>query len=317
MSPTSVRSILWVTVLGLLTALPALAETRIEKTLELSPGGEFRLDTDMGKVTLTGSSEVDVHVVITSKRRDLDDLLTFRFDESPGAVVITARQRHKFHWFSSRGSSVQYEIRVPADTRVSVDTSGGGIAISGIRGAVRADTSGGGIGISDVVGDVEADTSGGGISLRDIKGRVSADTSGGGVEAIAIDGPVHAESSGGSIELERVTGDIVADTSGGGIRIVEAGGRVKADTSGGGIEASFAKGNSLGGSLETSGGGIEVSLDPSADLSIEASGNAVKTDLPLAVRGEISRGSLSGTLGKGGNTLRLHTSGGSVRIQAL
>jgi len=35
------------------------------------------------------------------------------------------------------------------------------------------------------------------------------------------------------------------------------------------------------------------------------------------VRGEISRGSLSGTLGKGGNTLRLHTSGGSVRIQAL
>jgi DUF4097 and DUF4098 domain-containing protein YvlB len=316
MSPRSVRSILWIAVLGL-AALPALAETRIEKTLKLSPGGEFRLDTDMGKVTLTGSSAQDVHVVITSRRKDLDDLLAFRFDESPGVVSITARKKHKFDWFSSSGSSVQYEIRVPAETRVSVDTSGGGITVSGIRGAVRADTSGGGIGISDVVGDVEADTSGGGISLKDIKGRVSANTSGGGVEAIAIDGPVHAESSGGSIELERVTGDIVADTSGGGIRIVEAGGRVKADTSGGGIEASFAKGNSLGGSLETSGGGIEVTLDPGADLSIEASGNAVKTDLPLAVRGEISRGSLSGTLGKGGNTLRLHTSGGSVRIQSL
>ena len=117
--------------------------------------------------------------------------------------------------------------------------------------------------------------------------------------------------------MERVTGDIDADTSGGGITIVEAGGRVKADTSGGGIEASFARGNSLGGSLTTSGGGIQVQIDPGADLAIEASGNAVKTDLPLAVRGEISRGSLSGTLGKGGNTLRLHTSGGSVRIQSL
>ena len=96
-----------------------------------------------------------------------------------------------------------------------------------------------------------------------------------------------------------MTGDIDADTSGGGIRIVEAGGHVKADTSGGGIEASFARGNSSGGSLSTSGGGIEVSIDPGADLAIEASGNAVRTDLPLAVRGEISRGHLSGNARQG------------------
>jgi DUF4097 and DUF4098 domain-containing protein YvlB len=295
----------------------AFAENRIEKTLKLAPGGEFRLDTDMGKVTLTGSSDSDAHVIVTSRRKDLDDLMTFRWDESDGAVSIVARKRHKFDWFSSSGSNVQYEIRVPAQTRVSIETSGGGINISGIQGEVRANTSGGGVGITDVVGDVLAETSGGGISLKNIKGRVTANTSGGGVDAVAIDGPILAESSGGSIELERVTGDIDADTSGGGIRIIEAGGHVKADTSGGGIEASFARGNSRGGSLETSGGGIEVKLDPNSDLTIDASGTGVKTDLPLAVRGEVSRGSLSGTLGKGGNTLRLHTSGGSVRIQSL
>jgi hypothetical protein len=293
------------------------AETRIEKTLKLAPGGEFRLDTDMGRVTLVGTGEPDVHVVVTSRRKDLDELMTFRWDESPGLVSITAVKRHKFDWFSSSGSSVQYEIRVPTETRVSVETSGGGINVSSIHGSVRADTSGGGIGITDVVGDVEADTSGGGISLKKIQGRVLADTSGGGVEAVEIDGSIRAESSGGSIELDRVTGDIEADTSGGGITILEAGGRVKADTSGGGIEASFARGNSLGGVLTTSGGGIDVQVDPGADLSIDASGNSVRTDLPLAVRGEISRGSLTGTLGKGGNTLRLRTSGGSVRIQSL
>ena len=303
--------------LALGIALPALAEMRIEKTLKLAPGGEFRLDTDMGKVTLVGSPDADVHVVLTSRRKDLEELMTFRWDESSGLVSITARKRHKFDWFSSSGNAVQYEVRVPAQTRVSVETSGGGINITGIQGEVKADTSGGGIGITNVTGDVFAETSGGGISLENIKGRVMADTSGGGVDAKAIEGSIRAESSGGSIELERVTGDIDADTSGGGITIVEAGGRVKADTSGGGIEASFARGNSLGGSLTTSGGGIEVQIDPGADLAIEASGNAVKTDLPLAVRGEISRGSLSGTLGKGGNTLRLHTSGGSVRIQSL
>jgi DUF4097 and DUF4098 domain-containing protein YvlB len=306
-----------IVVSALSLALPALAEMRIEKTLQLAPGGEFRLDTDMGKVNLVGSSEPDAHVVVTSRRKDLDELMTFRWDESPGLVSITAVKRHKFDFFSGSGDRVQYEIRIPTQTRVSVETSGGGITISAIEGTVRADTSGGGIGITDVVGDVTADTSGGGISLRNIKGRVTADTSGGGVEAVEIEGPIRAESSGGSIELERVTGDIEADTSGGGIRIVEAGGHVKADTSGGGIEASFTRGNSNGGSLSTSGGGIKVLIDPGSDLSIEASGNAVRTDLPIAVRGEVSRGHLSGTVGKGGNTLRLHTSGGSVRIQSL
>jgi hypothetical protein len=315
-SPKTARLATSLAILGL-AALPALAETRIDKTLKLSPGGEFRLDTDMGKVTLVGSNDSDAHVVITSRRKDLDELLTFRFDESPGLVSITARKKHKFDWFSSSGGYIQYEVRVPSETRVWIDTSGGGITVSGIHGEVRTNTSGGGISVTDIVGNVDADTSGGGITLREIQGNVRADTSGGGVEATGITGTVKAESSGGSIELERVSGDIDADTSGGGIRILEAGGRVVADTSGGGIEASFVRGNSRGGSLSTSGGGIEVSIDPGADLAIEASGNAVKTDLPLAVRGEISRGNLSGTLGKGGNTLRLHTSGGSVRIQSL
>jgi hypothetical protein len=301
---------------ALTVAVGLAAETRIEKTLKLAPGGEFRLDTDMGKVTVTGSSEPDAHVVITSKRKELEELLTFRFDEGASGVSITARKRHKFDWFGNSGN-VAYEIRVPAETRVSIETSGGGINISSLTRDANLNTSGGGIGVKDHTGNVDCDTSGGGIDLSNIRGNVRAETSGGGVTAVGVEGSVNAESSGGSIELERVTGDIKADTSGGGIRIVEAGGRVNADTSGGGIEASFARGNAMGGTLETSGGGIEVSLDPSVDLAIDAHGNGVHTDLPLRIRGEISRGNLSGELGKGGNTLRLHTSGGSVRIQSL
>jgi DUF4097 and DUF4098 domain-containing protein YvlB len=300
-----------------LAALPARADTRMEKTLRLEPGGEFRLDTDMGKVIVTGSADSGARVVITSRHKDLDELLHFRFEEGAGSVSIVARKKHRFSLFSGMGDSVQYEIQVPADTRLSIETSGGGITVSGMRNTANLDTSGGGINVRDQVGDLDCDTSGGGIRLRDVKGKVRANTSGGGVVAEGIDGSIHAQSSGGSIELARVSGDIDAETSGGGIRIDQAGGRVRADTSGGGIEASFAKGNSHGGSLETSGGGIEVALDPEADLAIEASGNAVRSDLPIRVHGEISRGSLSGSLGKGGNTLRLHTSGGSVRIQSL
>lgn len=118
--------------------------------------------------------------------------------------------------------------------------------------------------------------------------------------------------------MQRVTGDLRVHTSGGGIQIDDAGGQVDANTSGGGIRASFARGNSRGGRLECSGGSIQVSLDSKADLEIDAAANSVSTkDLAIQMRGEISRGRLQGTLGKGGQMLRIRTSGGGIRIASI
>ncbi len=298
-----------------LPTAPLAAESRLEKTLKLAPGGAFRLETDLGSVAVTGKPVSDVRLVVTS-RRELDDLLVFHFEEGPSSVSVTARRKHHFGWFGD-GGRVHYEIEVPAETAITVDTSGGKIAIVGLRSRAKLETSGGGIDVRDLAGDLEADTSGGGIHLADIKGNMRVETSGGGITGSRLDGPLAADTSGGSIDLEQVSGDIKASSSGGGITIREAGGRVDAETSGGGIEASFTKGNSRGGSLETSGGGIEVALDPDAGLEIDAHGNSVKTDLPLRVVGEISRSSLRGTLGAGGARLHLRTSGGGVRIRAL
>ncbi len=300
---------------GLLAA-SAAAESRLEKTLKLAPGGTFTLNTDLGGVTVIGKDGPDVHLVVTSQK-DLDDLLTFRFDENAGAVTVTARRKHRFSNWSGDSGRVRYEIEVPTQTALDIDTSGGKIAIERIGARSRLNTSGGGISVHDLVGDLEADTSGGPISLRDVKGRMRVQTSGGGIEGANLEGQLSAETSGGSIELERVAGDIDATSSGGGIHIIDAGGQVKAETSGGGIEASFARGNSRGGSLETSGGGIEVALDPEVGFEIDAQGSYVKTDLPVRIVGEVSRRSLRGSLGKGGEMLRLRTSGGGVRIKAL
>jgi hypothetical protein len=298
--------------------LPLSAESRMEKSLRLDAGGRLSIDTDMGSVTVTGNSTAGVRMVVTSRRRAVDDLLRFDFREDPGSVGVTARRKHGriFGWVGS-GESVHWEVQVPAQTQLDIDTSGGRIKIEGLRSDARLKTSGGGIAVRDHVGDLNGDTSGGGIALERVRGRVRVETSGGGIQGMEIDGPIDAETSGGSVRLDRVSGDIRAHSSGGGIHIHEAGARVEADTSGGGIEASFAKGNARGGSLETSGGGIEVSVDPSVGLRIDASGNSVHADLPITVQGSVHRGKLQGTLGGGGELLRLHTSGGGVRIQGL
>jgi DUF4097 and DUF4098 domain-containing protein YvlB len=108
-------------------------------------------------------------------------------------------------------------------------------------------------------------------------------------------------------------------TSGGDVRVEEATGRVDAHTSGGDVEVTFTRGNARGGQIETSGGTIRVALDPSVNLNLDASasGGDLTSDLPLRVSGRISHSSLHGTLGSGGETLRLHTSGGDIHIRGL
>jgi DUF4097 and DUF4098 domain-containing protein YvlB len=291
----------------------ATAETTIHRTLKLAPGGKLILETSLGSVTVQGSNEPDARVTI-SARGDLNDLLTFRFEEEPGLARIVAKSRHRITW--SRGE-VRFEVQVPSRTQTDVRTSGGPIKETGLDGAAKLDTSGGSIDVRDLAGELDAHTSGGAIRVANVRGRSRLETSGGGISGSDLAGPVHAETSGGPVELARVTGDIQAHSSGGGIRIEEAGGRVQAETSGGGIEASFVRGNSRGGTLETSGGGVTVSLDPAANIEIEASGNSVRTDLPLKMSGELSRNHIRGTLGSGGQTLRVRTSGGGVHIQPI
>ena len=313
------RAVLFFLLLGLVLSVPSAVATdsRMEKTLRLEPGGEFLIDTDLGRVTITGASASGVRVVVTA-HRELDDLLRFEFEEGSGRTTIRARKRHPISWFSfDSGNHVRFEIEIPARTSVKVHTSGGSISLSGTEGPANLHTSGGGIEVRDLQGDLDANTSGGSIRVRDIRGKAKVETSGGGIDAVHVEGTLNAETSGGSIHADRIAGDMRVHTSGGGIHIREAGGHVEAETSGGSIEAEFSRGNARGGSLESSGGGISVALDPSVGLSIDASGNSVKSDLPLTVQGEFSRRSLRGNLGGGGEKLHLRTSGGSVRLRSL
>ena len=267
---------LLVVVLVALSAV-ACAESRMEKTLALAPGGEFVLQSDGGSVTVTGSADSGARIVITSNRSDLQSLYNFSFDSSPGMVRVTARKKG-FTWFSNL--NLHFEVTVPDRTRVNVNTGGGSVKASSLEGEQRLGTSGGSINASNIHGNVVARTSGGHISVNSLTGSLDART------------------SGGSIHIDGLTG------------------RVMAHTSGGSIHATLSPGNGQGGELSTSGGSIRVSLDPAVNLDLDAStsGGSVSTDLPVKVVGTISRSHVRGSIGNGGPTLRLHTSGGSIRI---
>lgn len=273
----------------------ANADSRIEKTLSLAPGGKFALQTDSGSVTVTGSGASGARIVITSNRDDLQSLFNFDFNSSDGLVQVTARKK-TFQWFSN--VNLHFEVTVPSQTRLSIRTSGGSVKVTALEGEQDLRTSGGSIDASEIHGNLTAHTSGGSVNIRDVTGDADLGTSGGGITVNSLNGSLQAGTSGGPIHIEGVTGRAVAHTSGGS------------------IQAAFARGNNQGGELSTSGGSIRASLDPAANLDIDAStsGGSVSTDMPLRVQGTISHSKLHGTLGSGGQTLQLHTSGGSIRI---
>jgi len=288
---------------AVLSCLPALADTRIEKNLKLDSGGTLVIVADAGSLTITGSTSPGAHVVLTSDKDDFESRFDLKFEELPGEVRITMKKKDSLtswtNWFNN--AKIRFEVQVPTKTKTDLQTGGGHVAVRALEGDVKAETSGGHIEVADLLGNVNAETSGGHITLKKISGNARVETSGGHIEADAVDG------------------NLVAETSGGHIEIRGAKGRVDADTSGGHVEVGFAKGNAHGGKIESSGGGITVSVDPNVDLAIDAStsGGSVSTDIPVKIVGRVDRSSIRGTIGKGGETLYVHTSGGSVSIGAI
>jgi len=286
----------------LMLALPVGAGAQIQKTLKLNPGGRFILEADEGSVDLMGSDQSEADVVITGQGYHIENRVDFSFDDDGNVVRIREKRRY---WdpfeFLFDPLGLHYQIRVPKSTALEIRTGGGNIRVYSVAGRVELATSGGGIEVSNVTGNVYAHTSGGHIRTDQIHGDVDIATSGGGIEAESIDGSLNAKTSGGPIRIHGITG------------------RVDARTSGGSIEAFFSKGNQGGGVLETSGGSIYAKLDPAVNLELDASssGGGVSSNLPIRQAGWNSWDSLRGTLGSGGNVLRLHTSGGGVRIEAF
>jgi hypothetical protein len=320
MKRSLLRPAIAVAILAVVASLPALADTRIEKNLKLDPGGKLTVLSDAGSITVTGTGTPGAHVLLTSTRDDLESRFDIGFEELPGEVRITMKKKESLsfwsNWFSN--SRIAFEIQVPVQTRADLSTGGGFLALNTLEGDAKLSTSGGHIEVTKLTGNLVAETSGGHIALKTITGDAKVETSGGHIEADGVTGNLSGETSGGHIEIANVGKDIHVATSGGGIEIRDAHGRVEADTSGGSVTVSFAKGNSRGGKIESSGGGIRVSIDPAANLNIDAStsGGSVRSDVPVKVVGKMSRSSIRGSLGNGGELLYVHTSGGSVTIAA-
>ena len=218
---------------------------------ELADAGRLTIDGRLnGGVSVEGWSRdiVEVRAKAWANARSES-----RAEELVGAVRVTADRGRLCAEGPDTGRreswGVSWEVMVPHDTDLDLETHNGGIAISDVRGRIRFDALNGGVHLRGTGGDVEGHTTNGGLNVdldgdrwngsgldvrttnggvtihvpRGYSARLETGTVNGG---ISLDFPVTVQGRiGHSLDIELGEGGatVRAMTTNGGVRIVRSG----------------------------------------------------------------------------------------------
>ena len=284
-----------------LLAFPADAQL-LDEEVSARPGERLRIDLETGgRVTIQGWDRDAVAVRATAP-----DATRYRASvERQGDTVAVKsdyidRQR-------SWSSNVRFEISVPRAFDIDLDSTGGGIHISGVEGRFEGRTMGGEIELRQLAGHADLETMGGDVLVVDseLDGKVS--TMGGEVTMRDVYGDLDGSSMGGNVTLDRVTrrdgsstGDaVIISTMGGSIEVADAPSGAKLHTMGGAIRvdsaAEYVDAETMGGNIDlgavdgwvkavTMGGDIEVRVtgegSAGADILLQSMSGDVRLTVP-------------------------------------
>jgi hypothetical protein len=266
-------------------------------------GETLEVTTSGGSITVTGSDTNGAIIKMFVRRGNRylqasdTDLRNFeiKIEKSGNKVIASAKRlQSNSNILRPNNESISFEVSVPRNFQVNVNTSGGSIRLTDLEGELSGRTSGGSIRLNKLIGDIDVRTSGGSITIEGSSGKISARTSGGSVTASNSEGVLDFSTSGGSVRLNNLAGEVSASTSGGSIRayIVSLAGDL---------------------SLRTSGGSITATVPKGLGLNLDLRGNSVR--IPLEnFSGETKRNQIVGKMNGGGYNVSMRTSGGGVTV---
>ena len=212
--------------------------------------------------------------------------------------------------------SISYEVVVPAETDLRVESGSGDQKVEGIRGPLEVSSGSGGLKISAIGDRVRAETGSGDIDIDRVKGNVHAKTGSGSIDANDIAGAFEGDSGSGHITLQQTApGSVRVDTGSGGMELHGVRGSLEAKAGSGTIQAD---GNPTGAwSVHTGSGEVKLKLpsDAAFDLDAHTSSGSISIDQPHAVQGSVGRKEVRGRVGGGGVPVEVETGSGDIQIQ--
>jgi DUF4097 and DUF4098 domain-containing protein YvlB len=286
-----------------------LADTCIEETIEetFEVDGPVTLDlegvSDSAVVMGDARDRVQLTARLSACGEDEEDArqkADVQINQNGNRITIRVVRPKTVYLVAGYTGRVQvdYQIHVPAETSVRMDTASGNLEVF------------------DVTGPVDLESVSGNLAVEGVKGEVSARTSSGDAALIGLDdaGDVEVRTTSGDLELRDVTArSLTARTSSGDITLadLDCSGDVEVRTTSGDVELEEVDAANL--LVETSSGTIQADKGlASGALNLETtSGHIDATDIDAAsYRLSSSSGDL--TLAGCGGPLDLRTISGAV-----
>jgi DUF4097 and DUF4098 domain-containing protein YvlB len=271
------------TVIALITlATLAVAETKKEYRFEVGPKSKVTIINQFGAVSVKPSTGnyVLVNATIFSDRVEVDHA------QSGNRVDV---QSHLLSGATSENSRVDYEVLVPVDASVDLESTTGPLHAERLHGDVEAEGANALIDVRDITGShVHVKTMAGTITLTNIR-----------------DGHVEIDSVSGDVILNSVTGPLV--------RVSSTSGKIQYDGDFG--YAGEYRFNSHSGNIDAT-----IPEDASVDVKAQSVRGQVQNDVRLQPKVHTSflvkeGSSFAGTINKAASSVWLRTFSGKIHLK--
>jgi DUF4097 and DUF4098 domain-containing protein YvlB len=275
---------------------PAAAQQKVDERRPASAAGLVEIENPAGTLRVIGWNQNEV--AVTGTLGAGAEGLSVTGEKNRIRVEVETRG-------NPHGVASNLEVHVPEGSRLEIESFGGSIAVTDVKGTVRAENVNGDITVSGAAHEVDVQTVNGSLEVSAPARRV------------------HAESVNGSVTVRGASGEVEASTVNGGL-LVSGGtfthGHLETVNGQVRFEGDLAKGAVL--DADSVSGGIELALGPAvaADFTLSTFSGTVENELGPALDRESGRDNpsekeLSFTTGAGGATVTIHTLSGAIAIR--
>jgi hypothetical protein len=262
----------------------------------LTHSGDIRVHSGpAGSVSISGKISVSDRLLAGDRQGEVSEL-----EKNP--PIRQTGNSIRIDYVNVHNISIDYDITVPADTRLRTHSGSGDQTIEGLR------------------SNLELESGSGDMGLKDLNGDLHVHTGSGNVEAQDVSGGFNAEAGSGDIRLNtKGNGDVRVHTGSGNIDLRDVHGTVRAEAGSGDITIN---GTQTGvWDVRTGSGDVRLRLPEQAafDLGASTGSGTVTVDHPvtMTIQGrsvQSAQRSISGKVRGGGPMLTVHTGSGDVQI---
>src|SRR6185437_4369377 len=223
------RFLILCAIVPVLAILPALAETtgHFDRTLKITGPVDLNIVTGSGNITVRPGGNDSV--VISAKIRASNSWLfggnaedrIHRIEQNPpieqqGNIIHVVRSDDRELF---RNISIDYDVTVPPQTRMTSQTGSGDQVINGLQLSLTAKTGSGNITVDNLGADAHVSSGSGDLKIGSVKGALTANTGSGDVEMRQVAaGNVRVGTGSGNIKLHGIKGGLRAQAGSGDIQ---------------------------------------------------------------------------------------------------